>query len=352
MRVLITGGAGFIGSHLAEALVLQGHEVTALDDLSGGGAEYLRALRAHASFRHVLDSVTNASLVSELTAASDVVFHLAGASAPASRVDARLLSTGTVLRAAGRTGTRVVLASSAAVYGRSENAPFHEDSALVVDPRQAGRTTSAILDELFALGVAAEYDAALTVVRLFGPCGPRVRSGEGTIVSAFVKQAMAGEPIVVPGNGLHVRSFAWIGDVVWALEALAKEPRAAGQVFNVGSAEEIALRDLAELVRSTAGSRSEIVCTPVSAGTGDLLDAPRSVADLTKVRRLIAFEPRVSLSGILANLIEEWRPQAMPPASTPMHVRRVGSRLIPSGTPGTVAAPLTIVPATLGTARV
>lgn len=314
MRALITGGAGFIGSHLAEALVLQGHQVVVLDDLSTGRLENIAHLASAPGFRTVVDTVTSESAVMALVEQVDVVFHLAAAvgvklvvERPIHTIKTNINGTETVLEAACRFGRRVLIASTSEVYGKGHALPFREDADLVLGPPDKtrwGYATSKLMDEFLAMAYAREHDLRVTAVRLFNTVGPRQSSRYGMVLPNFVKWALAGEPITIHGDGTQTRSFTWVGDVVWAMMALIDEPRAAGQVFNVGNGEETSIRDLAIKVRHLTGSESPLVFTPYEqAFDRTFEDMPRRVPDITKLRRLIGFEPRVQLDGIIASVV-------------------------------------------------
>jgi nucleoside-diphosphate-sugar epimerase len=320
MRALITGGAGFIGSHLAEALVMQGHEVVVLDDLSTGQAENVAALATSPAFRLIVGSVTDARVVEPLVEQVDVVFHLAAAvgvklvcEAPIRTIHTNVDGTAVVLAAAQRYGRRVLVASTSEVYGKNDQLPYREDANLVLGPPDKtrwGYATSKLLDEFLALGYAKEHGLPVTVVRLFNTVGPRQSTRYGMVLPNFVRWALADEPIVVHGDGTQTRSFTWVGDVVWAMSALVKEPRAAGEVFNIGNGEEISIRDLANRVRERTNSRSSIALVPYErAFDSSFEDMPRRVPDISKIRRLLDYEPRVRLNGIIDSVIEYWNDQ-------------------------------------------
>ena len=317
MRALITGGAGFIGSHLTEALVMQGHEVVALDDLSTGQAENVATLATSPAFRLVVGSVTDARVVEPLVEQVDVVFHLAAAvgvklvcEAPIRTIHTNVDGTAVVLAAAQRYRRRVLVASTSEVYGKSDQLPYSEDANLVLGPPDKtrwGYATSKLLDEFLALGYAKEHGLPVTVVRLFNTVGPRQSSRYGMVLPNFVRWALANEPIVVHGDGTQTRSFTWVGDVVWAMSALIKEPRAAGEVFNIGNGEEISIRDLATRVCERTGSSSAVRYVPYEqAFDRSFEDMPRRVPDISKIRRLLGYEPRVRLDGIIDSVIEYW----------------------------------------------
>jgi len=318
MRALITGGAGFIGSHLAETLIMQGHEVVVLDDLSTGRLENVAHLSSSAAFRVVVGSVTDASAVWPLVEQVDVVFHLAAAvgvklvcEAPIRTIRTNVDGTAVVLEAATRYRKRVLVASTSEVYGKNESLPYREDANLVLGPPDKtrwGYATSKLLDEFLALAYAREHSLPVTVVRLFNTVGPRQSSRYGMVLPNFVRWALANEAIVVHGDGTQTRSFTWVGDVVWAMMTLVNEPRAAGEVFNIGNGEEISIRDLAARVCRRTGSSSPIRYVPYEqAFDRSFEDMPRRVPDIAKVRRLVGYEPRVQLDGIIDSVIGYWR---------------------------------------------
>ena len=326
MRALITGGAGFIGSHLAEALALQGHQVLVLDDLSTGRLENIAHLARVPGFRSVVGSVTNESVVASLVEQVDVVFHLAAAvgvklvcEAPIHTIHTNVNGTETVLSAANRYRKRVLVASTSEVYGKNNVLPYREDADLVMGPPDKtrwGYATSKLLDEFLALAYAREHDLPVTVVRLFNTVGPRQSSRYGMVLPNFVRWALANEPITVHGDGSQTRSFTWVGDVVWAMTALINEPRAAGQVFNVGNGEEVSIRDLALRVRKMTASRSDLRFVPYEeAFDRSFEDMPRRVPDIAKLRRLLGYEPRVQLNGIIESVIRYWKVELGVPAT-------------------------------------
>ena len=323
MRALITGGAGFIGSHLAEALVLQGHQVTVLDDLSTGCLDNIAHLAGAPGFRCVVDTVTSEAAVEPLVEKADVVFHLAAAvgvklvvEKPIHTIHTNINGTETVLKAASRFNRRMLIASTSEVYGKGHALPFREDADLVLGPPDKirwGYATSKLMDEFLAMAYAREHDLRVTVVRLFNTVGPRQSSRYGMVLPNFVKWALAGQPITVHGDGSQTRSFTWVGDVVWAMTALINEPRAAGQVFNIGNGAEISIRDLALRVRELTGSRSELIYTPYEkAFDSSFEDMPRRVPDIGKIHRLLDYEPRVQLDGIIESVIRYWRHAGVP----------------------------------------
>ena len=340
MRALITGGAGFIGSHLAETLVLQGHQVAVIDDLSTGRLENVAHLTKSPGFRCVIDSVTNEAALLPLVEQSDVVFHLAAAvgvklviEAPIHTIHTNVHGTETVLKAAARFGKRVLVTSTSEVYGKGQTLPFREDADLVLGPPDKtrwGYATSKLLDEFLALAYARERDLRVTVVRLFNTVGPRQSSRYGMVIPNFVRWALAGDPITIHGDGSQTRSFTWVGDVVWAMTALVNEPRAFGQVFNIGNGQEISIRDLATKVRDMTGSQSALIFKPYEqVFDNSFEDMPRRVPDISKLRRLVGYEPCVHLDGILESTIRYWEAELGPQvnATALRRARRVTSSL-------------------------
>lgn len=318
MRVLITGGAGFVGSHLAEALLDAGHRVQVIDDLSTGTIDNITHLKANPRFAYVIDTVFNESLAAELVDQADIVFHLAAAvgvklivERPVHTIETNVHGTEVVLRHANKKKKTVFLASTSEVYGKSADVPFREDADLVLGATTRHRwayACSKMLDEFHGLAYYKEYKLPVVVFRLFNTVGPRQTGQYGMVLPNFVRQALAGEPITVFGDGTQSRSFTYVGDVVRALLALMGEPRAIGQVLNIGNVEEVTIRALAERVKAAAGSRSEIVTIPYEqAYESGFEDMPRRVPDLTRVRALVGYEPRVQLDEIIQKVIDDFR---------------------------------------------
>ncbi len=263
MRALITGGAGFIGSHLAEALLAGGHHVSVLDDLSTGSIQNIEHLKAHPSFRYTVDSVVNEPLLAELIDDCDVVFHLAAAvgvklivEAPVHTIETNVHGTEVVLKHANKKKKLVVIASTSEVYGKSTAVPFREDADLVLGPTPKHRwayACSKAIDEFLALAYWKEKKLPVIIVRFFNTVGPRQTGRYGMVIPNFVRQALSGQPITVYGDGTQSRSFCHVVDVIDALVALVDEPRAVGEVFNIGNSEEISILALAERVRERTG---------------------------------------------------------------------------------------------------
>jgi UDP-glucose 4-epimerase len=318
MRFLITGGAGFVGSHLAEALLANGDEVFVIDNLSTGSIENISHLKAHPKFHYTIDSVTNEPVLAELIDRCDVVLHLAAAvgvklivEAPVHTIETNVHGTEVVLKLASKKRRLVLIASTSEVYGKSTSVPFREDADLVLGPSSKHRwayACSKLIDEFLALAYWKERKLPVIVVRLFNTVGPRQTGQYGMVVPNFVRQAVTGEPITVFGDGTQSRSFTYVGDVVKAIVALVNEPRAIGQVFNIGHGEEISIGDLAVRVKDLTGSSSPIVTVPYDqAYEAGFEDMPRRVPDISKIRALVGYEPAVDLDEILTLVIESVR---------------------------------------------
>ena len=315
MRAFITGGAGFIGSHLSEALLDAGHDVLVLDNLSTGSMENIARLKGRPGFEYHIDSVDNESLLAELIDRSDVVFHLAAAvgvklivEQPVYTIENNVHGTEVVLKHANKKKKLVVIASTSEVYGKSEDVPFREDSDLVMGPTPKHRwayACSKAIDEFLALAYWKERKLPVIIVRFFNTVGPRQTGQYGMVIPNFVRQALAGEPITVFGDGTQTRSFTHVADVVQALLKLVVEPKAIGQVINIGNTQEVTILQLAERVRELSGSKSTITFTPYDqAYESGFEDMPRRVPELAKVQALIGYEPKHQLDAILTQVIE------------------------------------------------
>jgi UDP-glucose 4-epimerase len=311
MRALITGGAGFVGSHLAEALLERGDEVMVLDNLSTGSIENIAPLKPNPRFRYAVDSVTNEPLTAELIDQADVVFHLAAAvgvklivESPVNTIETNVHGTEMVLKLANKKKKKVLVASTSEVYGKSNVVPFREDADLVLGATTKGRWSyacSKAIDEFLALAYFKEKRLPVVIVRLFNTVGPRQTGRYGMVVPNFVKQALLGHPITVFGDGSQSRCFTYVSDVVGALMKLADHPSAVGEVFNVGNdREEVTILDLARRVKERTGSKSEIELVPYEKAYEEgFEDMPRRVPDISKVKALVGYEPKVHLDEIL-----------------------------------------------------
>jgi UDP-glucose 4-epimerase len=318
MRALITGGAGFIGSHLAEALLAHEHGVLVLDDLSTGSFDNIAHLKGRPGFEYFIDSVNNEPLLAELIDRSDVVFHFAAAvgvklivEQPVHTIETNVHGTEVVLKHAVKKKKLVVLASTSEVYGKSNDLPFREDADLVMGPPTKHRwayACSKAIDEFLAVAYWKERKLPVIIVRFFNTVGPRQTGRYGMVIPNFVRQALAGDPITVFGDGGQSRSFTHVSDVVDALLKLTQEPAAIGEVINIGNLQEVTIRELAERVRALTGSESAITLVPYDeAYESGFEDMPRRLPDLTKVTRLIGYAPKNTLDDILVHVIEYFR---------------------------------------------
>ncbi len=314
MRVLITGGAGFIGSHLSDAYLERGDEVYVIDDLSTGSFENIAHLKSHPRFHYTIDSVHNVPVCAELVDQCDVVFHLAAAvgvklivESPVRTIETNVRGTEVVLNLANKKKKKVLVASTSEVYGLSTEVPFREDGNLVMGATTKGRWSyacSKAIDEFLALAYWREKKLPTVVVRLFNTVGPRQTGQYGMVIPTFVRQALAGRPITVYGDGKQTRCFGYVGDVVGALMKLMDAEEAVGQVFNIGSNEEVSILEVAERVKALTNSNSEIVFTPYDEAYEEgFEDMPRRVPDTSKINALTGFKPTERLDGILEKVI-------------------------------------------------
>jgi nucleoside-diphosphate-sugar epimerase len=319
MRVLITGGAGFIGSHLAERCLDRGDDVYVIDDLSTGAIENIQHLKSHPSFTYHIDSIANHQLTAELVDLADVVFHLAAAvgvrlivESPVRTIETNIRGTEIVLALAAKKRKRVLITSTSEVYGKRNRVPFREDDDLVMGAPTKGRWSyacSKAIDEFLALAYWKERRVPTVIARLFNTVGPRQTGRYGMVLPTMVRQALEERPITVFGDGTQSRCFAHVRDVVGALMALADHPYAVGEIYNVGNEQEITILDLARRIKERTASSSEIRLVPYDQAYEDgFEDMMRRVPDLTKVRELIGYEPTADLDAILDSVIgEAWR---------------------------------------------
>jgi UDP-glucose 4-epimerase len=314
-RFLVTGGAGFIGSHLCERLLAGGADVTVLDDFSTGREQNIAHLRSRVGFNVVRDSVEAERTVSILMSQCDAVYHLAAAvgvqliiDQPVRTIRSIIHGTEVVLENAQRFGRPVLITSSSEVYGKGARVPFAEDDDVVVGATRFSRWCYSYakgVDEFLGLAYCQQYALPVTVVRLFNTVGPRQVGMYGMVLPRFVEAAKAGRPLVVYGDGSQTRCFCHVSDVVEAIIRLMEHPNASGQVFNLGSDEEISINDLARRVISLTGSNSKVEHVSYEKAYGQKFDdMPRRVPKLDRIRSLIDFKPRVALDQIIRSVIQ------------------------------------------------
>ncbi len=315
MKILITGGAGFIGSHLTDALLQRGHNVTIIDDLSTGKLENIAHVRAFPNFHFAIESIMNEAVMDRLVSECDLIFHLASAvgvelivNRPVEVIERCVLGTEIVLKTANRYKKKVLITSTSEVYGKSNKVPFSEEDDRILGPTTKSRwsySCSKAIDEFLALAYFKEMRLPVVIVRLFNTVGPRQTGQYGMVVPRFVQAAMHNKPLRVYGDGTQSRCFGYVGDVVQALIALASHPQAVGQIFNIGSNEEVTILELAERVKTIIGSSSEIVKVPYAeAYEAGFEDMQRRMPDLSKIKRLIGYEPTVKLDQIIRYIWE------------------------------------------------
>lgn len=315
MRILITGGAGFIGSHLTERLLNEGHEVVCIDDLSTGSVDNIAAIRKHPRYRFHAETIFNRPLTSELVDAADVVFHLAAAVGvkrivdyPVQTIETNVRGSEIVLEAASKKNKRTFIASTSEVYGKSTKIPFSETDDLVLGSTYNSRwayACSKAIDEFLALAYFRERKLPVTIVRFFNTVGPRQTGRYGMVVPTFVRQALLNEPVTVYGDGRQSRCFGHVFDVVDGLLSLLGCDRAPGEIFNLGNTEEVTIEDLAKKVIAACNSKSDIVHIPYTDAYGPgFEDMFRRVPDITKANSWVGFTPKRSLDTIIASVVD------------------------------------------------
>ena len=318
MRILVTGGAGFIGSHLTERLLEMGHGVIVLDNLSTGSLDNLKEVKDHQNFEMVIGSVRDASLVQELVESCDAVIHLAAAvgvklilEKPSLSIHTNVNGTENILHAAANGNKLVLIASTSEVYGKTEKVPFSEDDDLLLGATANLRWSYAVakmLDEALALSYSYEKRIRVIIMRLFNTTGPRQTGYYGMVLPNFVSQALKGNPITVYGTGDQSRCFGHVFDAVEAITRLLNAPNAIGEVFNIGNDEEITIDGLAKRIKERTGSSSEIVKKPYNEVYGfGFEDMQRRVPDVAKLERFIGYRPRTPLDQIIDDVIAEQR---------------------------------------------
>ncbi len=320
MRYLITGGAGFIGSHLAEALLQAEHEVLVLDNFSTGRQQNIAHLEGRKDFELICADVVDEAITRDCVRSVDRVFHLASAvgvqliiEQPVRTIETIVDGAAAVFNACARYRKPVLITSTSEVYGKSRKVPFAETDDLVIGSptfRRWSYATAKAVDEFLALAHWHHSRLPVVIVRLFNTVGPRQSGQYGMVVPRFVRQALLGRPITVYGDGSQTRCFCHVGDVVWTLMRLLDLPAAYGEVFNIGTDREISIGELAAKVRTMTGSRSEIALVPYNEAYGaGFEDMERRLPDLAKVRERIGYEPRFTLEQILHDVIEYVRAQ-------------------------------------------
>lgn len=318
MKAVITGGAGFIGSHLAEILLEQGHKVIAIDNLSTGTRANVEHLRKHRNFNLVVDNVANEMVLDHVAQDADTIYHLAAAvgvklivDKPVLTIETNIMGTEAALKVAARYGTRIFIASSSEVYGKNDRVPFSEDADMVLGPTTHSRwcyACSKAIDEFLALAYHRQNGLPVVIGRFFNTVGPRQTGQYGMVVPRFVQQALSGEPITVYGDGEQVRCFCHVRDVVDALPRLMAEPMAEGAIFNIGSERPITMNELAQKVKDVTKSKSEIVHIPYEqayeAGFEDMfIRRP----DISRIGKMIGFKVVHSIDEIIADVVDYFR---------------------------------------------
>lgn len=318
MRALITGGAGFVGSHLAETLLNQNATVTVIDDLSTGRMNNISHLKKHVGFNYVIDTVMNRRLMAELVDEVDIIFHMAAAvgvrlivESPVRTIETNVKATEIVLELAEKKSKKVLIPSTSEVYGKGTAFPFREDGDLTLGSTTKGRWSyacSKMLDEFLGLAYWKEKHVPVVVFRLFNTVGPRQTGRYGMVLPNFVQQALSGKPITVFGDGKQSRCFTWVGDAVRAIIDLSQHPEAVGNVFNIGNEHEVTILELAELVKEITKSSSEIVFVSYDKAYEEgFEDMGRRVPDLTKIQNLIGYKQTVSLPNIIGQVADYYR---------------------------------------------
>jgi len=313
-KILITGGAGFIGAHLCELLLEQGHTIVAIDNLSTGSLENIQHLRANPNFQFVRETIDSALVLDRLASEAHTIIHLAAAVGvkliiddPVQTIRTNIMGTEAVLDAANRYSCKVLIASTSEVYGKGVKVPFHEDDDRLMGPTTHSRwayAASKAVDEFLGLAYQRQFGLPVIIVRLFNTVGPRQTGQYGMVVPRFVQQALQGASLNVYGDGKQSRCFTDVLDVVGALSRLISEPKAVGQVLNLGSTQEVTILELARRVIELTGSHSETQLIPYSEAYGPGFDdMRRRVPSIDKIRRLINFEPRYTLDDTLNRII-------------------------------------------------
>lgn len=317
MRTLITGGAGFIGSHLAEALLAEGQPVVVIDNLSTGRIGNIAHLIDQPDFQFVNETIHNETVMDRLVSECDLIYHLAAAVGveliirdPVRTIETNLIGTETVLRLARRYRRKVLIASTSEVYGKSDDLPFREDSDRVMGPTIKSRwayAESKAMDEFLALAYHKQFGLPIVICRFFNTVGPRQTGTYGMVIPRLVRQAVNDQPLTVHGDGQQTRCFCNVKDTVRAVMALSREPKAIGEIFNVGSRDEITILDLARRIVARAGSRSDIKLIPYDqAYEAGFEDMRRRVPSIDKIAAAIGWQPAIALDQTLDEVIAEF----------------------------------------------
>lgn len=336
MRFLITGGAGFIGSHLSEDLLGSGHSVVAIDDLSTGRMQNVHALSHNKRFQLVVESITNTTVMDRLVSECDIIIHLAAAvgvelivRSPVHTIETNVMGTENVLRTARRYRKKILIASTSEIYGKLTNVPFNEDDDSLMGATTHHRwayATSKALDEFLALAYHKEMGLPVVIFRLFNTIGPRQRGRYGMVVPRFVRQALSGSDITVYGDGKQCRCFCDVRDVIPAIKGLAESPEAEGRVFNIGAKDEITIIDLARKVKSMCDSQSSIILVPYEQATEQgFEDMRRRIPDTSRINELIGWNPTITLDDTITDIIQQSKEEGL---SDPITERPVMERVV------------------------
>ena len=318
MKILITGGAGFIGSHLAETLLDQGHEVNVIDNLSTGSLDNVAHLLEHPRFKIAIDTIQNETVMDRLASECEVIYHLAAAvgvelivTRPVETIETNIMGTEMVLKLANRYLRKVLIVSTSEIYGKSEKVPFSEDDDRVLGPTIRSRwcySSSKAIDEYLALAYHKEKNLQAVVVRLFNTVGPRQTGQYGMVIPRMVMRALKNEPIMVYGDGTQVRCFTYVSDTVNAITKLCEHPQAVGQIFNVGNNHPITIKELAAKIKEITGSASEIIFVPYEqVYEKGFEDMKIRTPDISKIRNLTGWQPKVALETTLQKVVEYYR---------------------------------------------
>jgi len=326
MRALITGGAGFIGSYLAEALLQKGWNVSVIDDLSTGSIKNIDRLKSHPNFDYTIDTIMNIPLMAELIDRADYIYHLAATvgvrlivESPVRTIETNIKGTEIVLELVAKKNKKILITSSSEVYGKSNKAPFREDADLVLGPTIRARWSyacSKAIDEFLALAYHREKKLPVVICRLFNTVGPRQTGAYGMVIPRLVSQALCGTPLTVYGDGKQTRTFTDVCEVVWALRHLMQEPAAIGEVVNIGGMEEISILAIAQKIKALTGSSSEIQFIPMDeVYDKNFEDMGRRVPDIEKARHLIDFNPQTGIDDILQKIIAHMKAECANPSA-------------------------------------